>query len=288
MSALATGLVLTAAGLAGWDGYRGGRRRALRLGAWMLAGMLVTGGSVAIVAALGLGSLSAVLALTLVAGVVLIHGRAARAASASERGRLGWRLAGAGTSILALLVCCQVIALVTVALIPRPRAIDHATAVPSATSPAPAEPSPWDGVRALGSEIGRVSGSLLGEIPIVGRRSTEITALLRILNAEPEELALMAQHHRLRSLAASPAVLAALEDEALQADIAALAEGDLRALDRITESPRLAALQRDEAVRAVVRELDLQELTAVLDRGDGEDTPIAPQPRTAGASRARP
>lgn len=267
MSTLAAALVAVAVGAAGWDGYRRGRRRALLLGSALLAGALLALVAGLVLRHLGIGASSlVVIALSAVAVLVLRRGCLARCAREDDvaDGR-AWRWAGVALSGVVALILCQLLAAGLVLMAgPAP---EPALAQPaSAAAPVAAAADPWAGVRALGSELGSISGSLLATVPVVGPRSERMAAMLRILRASPAQRARLASHPDLRRLVTSPAVLAALADEGLLADIDALADGELQALERITEHPRIIALSEDPLIREAVARIDLVELSQRIDR----------------------
>lgn len=261
MSAVATTILLLVTGLAGLGGFRIGRRRVLSLGCALVAGAAGISLSALIVGHFGLGLPSLVAVAVLIVVLLSLRLRLGSALRDASAGHLGWRIAGLLLSVLVALPACQLLGVALAALgwnAPPP--------IPAAVEPTQmVEPDPWSGVRALGTELGQLSGSLLGELPVIGGRSTEMIALLQILNADQAQLARMADHHRLRDLAQRPAVAAALQDQTLLDGIEHLKRGDLAAFQAIMDSPSMEALQADVELRRLVAGLSLSDLAAAMD-----------------------
>ena len=105
---------------------------------------------------------------------------------------------------------------------------------------------------------------LVAHLPGGRSWSVEVAATLRLIQAEPAALEVLATEHELLALVQRPAVAAALDDPAYLAAIDELGHGALWRLPMIVEHPLTRRLLADDELRTRLRSLRPSQLAAGL------------------------
>ncbi len=125
-------------------------------------------------------------------------------------------------------------------------------------------------VRALGKSCEALADishfGLLAHIPRMGTYSREVRALIKILNAPPEKLKVLAEESGIAELADVPEIQQAVLDDECMALIERLGHGDVAALAKLVKSEATRRVVRCERVRRFVRGLTPSRLAAKLDK----------------------
>ena len=252
MIIIGAGILLIVLGIIGAC-YGYGRGRGFVVAGGLMILMAIVNYAIAVwsFALIGLGpALLYVMLATILFGVCLtyfVRRRMKRAQTTSQH--VLWRYAG----LCLGLACAPCVGLLLGAIMQ--------------SASAPAQPhgyDHWAGLQQFGRELSALSSEMLEPLPLVGERAEEFHALMQILNTPPEILAAYAKDHELALLIERPVVRAALLDVQLGDDIAALANGNLLAINRIMRAPTMRAVLADEKVLELARRIDLQELAAEL------------------------